>query len=619
MAEKNFVPEWTNEQPPKGSYRSILKWGAADIFKHPNARLFDLMKKTFHLTDEYFQQKKYEGNETVSFDIPPRLSKTQIQTLTKIVGEENAAMDDYSRLTAAYGKTMLDLMRLRANIAENVPDLVLKPRSKDDIRQIVQYCHKQKIAIYVFGGRSSVVRGTEAVLGGVSLDMTAHMKRILNFNEMNQTIQVEPGIYGPELEEILNNAKEGLQAKRGYTCGHFPQSFEYSTVGGWIAALGSGQQSTYYGDMKDLVIAQEYITPAGDIVCKEFPASATGPAMNDIVMGSEGAFGVMVSATIKIFRYLPQNAKKFSYIFKNYEEGLQAVREISQAEFGKPSVFRLSDPEETDVALKLYGVEGTLIDRWINLRGYKPMERCLLIGQADGHRDFTEVVKKNVHKVCKRYNGLYTTGFVVDSWAKGRYKDPYMREDLQDFGIMIDTLECTVRWDNLRQVHQGVRDFIKKRPDTICMTHSSHFYEQGTNLYFIFIAKMDQIPEYQKFQSGIVDAIYRLGGSLSHHHGIGKMIAPWFAEYLGATEMGLLKAIKQYLDPQNIMNPGGTFALDQMSTKISGTETKSRTKKEVKKTVGKKAPSTKGVKAAKTAKKATPKAKAKTTRKKTTK
>ena len=566
--KQEFQPQWIDKTAPTNSYRSLFKWGAPDVFKHPNKRLFALMKKTFNMTDDDFQQQQKAGFDPVELDIKINLSSAQQSQIKKIVGDENAQTDSYSRIKTSYGKTMFDAMRLRDKIVENLPDMVVHPRNKDDVADIIQYCNKQKIPVYVAGGRSSVTRGTEAVKGGISLDMTTHMKRILDFNEINQTLKVEPGIYGPELEEILNNAIDRLQATRNYTCGHFPQSFEFSTVGGWIAALGSGQQSTYYGDMKDLVIAQEYITPAGEVISKEFAAAATGPAINDILLGNEGTFGVMVSATIKLYRYMPDNRKRYSYIFKNYQDALKAVREISQAEFGKPSVFRLSDPEETDVALKLYGVEGTLIDRWINIRGYKAMERCLLIGQVDGDASITGVIKKNIHKVCKKHGALYTTGYVVDQWEHGRYKDPYMREDLQDYGIMIDTLECTVNWDNLEKVHQGVREFIKARPDTICMTHSSHFYAQGTNLYFIFIAKMNEIKEYIDFQTGIINAIYEYGASLSHHHGVGKMLAPWFEKYIGANELKVLKALKKHFDPNNIMNPGSTLAFD--GDKITG-------------------------------------------------
>jgi alkyldihydroxyacetonephosphate synthase len=460
------------------------------------------------------------------------------------------------------GKTMEEAMKLRKGIVESAADLVLHPRNKEDVQKIVAYANEQDIPVYPYGGGSSVTFGLQCAGGGVSLAMSTHMHRVLDFNETNQTITVEPGILGPAYEEMLNNAPEVFKAKRRYTAGHFPQSFEYSSVGGWIAALGSGQQSSYYGDMYDIVLSQEYVTPAGSFKTLDYPGTATGPKINDVMKGSEGTFGVLVSATLKVFRYMPENRRRFSYLFPTWEAAVDAAREISQGEFGMPAVFRISDPEETDVALKLYGVEGTVLDRIIRLRGYKPMQRCLYIGTTEGERGFSKNVAKNVRRVCRAHGAMSLTSYPAKRWEHGRYTDPYMREDLNDYGILIDTLESGVTWDNLHRLHQGVREFIKARPRTICMTHASHFYPQGTNLYFIFIARMDDVEEYREFQAGIIDRIERHGGSLSHHHGVGRMLAPWMERHLGTVQMDVLRALKRHFDPKGIMNPGGTLGLD---------------------------------------------------------
>lgn len=457
---------------------------------------------------------------------------------------------------------MVDLMRLREGIVENVPDIVIHPRSKEDIERIVKYCNEELIPVYVYGGGSSVTRGVECVNGGVSLDMRVHMNKVVKFNETNQTITVEAGMSGPRLEKNLNNAKELFGAKIAYTCGHFPQSFEYSCVGGWVVTRGVGQNSTYFGKIEDMVICQEYVTPVGNIVTEEYPANATGPSIDDIMMGSEGAFGILTYVTLKIFRYLPENQRRFSYIFKSWEDGINAAREIMQGQFGFPSVFRLSDPEETDVALKLYGVEGTPIDKLMTLKGMKAGERCLFLGFTDGESSFTKVIRKKVHKICKVYGAMFATGYVTKSWEKGRFRDPYLREDLQDYGVMTDTLECSVTWDTMGKVHEGVRAYCKSRPNTICMTHMSHVYSQGANLYFIFIAKINEIDDYLNYQYGILDNIQKYGASMSHHHGIGKMTAPWLEGQIGKNQMEVYKVLKKHFDPNNIMNPGGTLGLD---------------------------------------------------------
>ncbi len=555
-------PNWIKVPPIPGSYRSLLKWGDPSVMKHPTPRLYEFLKMTFAMEDADFQKPINPGDEAIEKVLPVNLKKSAISFFRTLLGEENILTDSFSRIKASYGKSTIDAWRLRDKRVEHVPDVVLRPRNAEDVQQIVSFASRNKIAIYPVGGRSSVTAAFEAVKKGIALDMTAFMNRVLDFDEQNQTITVEPGMYGPELEKILQQSRKLFLTKHDYTCGHFPQSFEFSTVGGWVATFSSGQQSTYYGDFRDMVVAQSYVTPIGRFQTKGFPASATGPDLNHIFIGSEGTFGVLVAITIKIFRHQPEGTRRFSFMFRDWQSALTAVREVSQAQAGLPSLFRLSDAEETAIALKLYGIEGTLIDFYLKTRGYSSGARCLVLGQVDGNTRITKTVRRNISHICKKNGGLSTTGYVVEKWEKGRFKDPYLREDLQDYGIIIDTLECSVSWSNLQQVHTQVRRYVKKREQTILMSHASHFYAQGTNLYFIYIGRFQDETEYLDFQKGIVDTMIKAGGSISHHHGIGKMFAPWLEEFLGSHELQLLKSIKNYLDPNLIMNPGGTLALD---------------------------------------------------------
>ncbi|PKL25048.1 MAG: FAD-binding oxidoreductase [Spirochaetae bacterium HGW-Spirochaetae-3] len=558
-----FKPEWFEGDLPAKSFRSILKWGDPKEYKHPNRKLFALMKETFGLDDDWFRARRNEGLGTVPESFPSRLAPEHVAALTAIVGPTNAHVDAYNRLRIAYGKTMIDLMRLRYGIVENLPDIALWPRSREDLRAVVDYCEAHGIPVYVYGGGSSVTRGVEPFKGGVSLDMRVHLKRVLGFDERNQTITVEAGMSGPELERVLRGAPKELGASRAYTAGHLPQSFEYSVVGGWTVTRGAGQNSTYYGKIEDIVTAQDYVCPGGvDIRTRDFPAAATGPDIDQIMMGSEGTFGVLYSATLKVRKYMPENTRRYSFIFRDWESAKEAAREVMQGEFGLPSVFRLSDPEESDVALKLYGVAGTPLDTLISARGYKPGQRCLMLGTADGERGFARHVERRIKRICRGHGAMSTTAYVVREWERGRFRDPYMREDMQDFGVMIDTLECTVNWTNLEEVHTGVREFCHSRPDTICMTHMSHFYPQGCNLYFIFIAKMEALDEYLGYQAGILDSIQKYGATMSHHHGIGKAFAPWLEGDVGHESMSVFRALKRHFDPKGIMNPGGTIALD---------------------------------------------------------
>jgi alkyldihydroxyacetonephosphate synthase len=558
-----FYPEWFEGEMPGKSFRSILKWGDPKAYKHPNRKLYALMKKTFHLDDDWFKKRRDDGLAAVPETVPCRLAPHHVAALAAMAGQENTHIDTYNRLRVAYGKTMVDLMRLRYGIMEHLPDLVLWPRNRSDLRSIVDYCEKNSIPLYIYGGGSSVTRGVEPFMGGVSLDMRVHLNKVVSFDEQNLTITVEAGMSGPELERVLRNAPEVLHASRAYTAGHLPQSFEYSVVGGWAVTRGAGQNSTYYGKIEDMVIAQDYVCPVGrDLRTRDFPAAANGPDIDQIMMGSEGAFGVLYSLTLRVRKYMPENTRRWSYIFRDWDSAKNAARQIMQGEFGYPSVFRLSDPEESDVALKLYGVADTALDTAMKALGYKPGIRCLMLGTSDGELGFSRHVTRMVGQICRRNGALGTTGLVVREWEHGRFRDPYMREDLQDFGIMIDTLECTVNWTNLEEVHTGVRQFCHSRPDTICMTHMSHFYPQGCNLYFIFIAKMDTLEEYLDYQRGVLDSIQKSGATMSHHHGIGKAFAPWLEGDIGPEALLVYRALKRHFDPTGIMNPGGTLALD---------------------------------------------------------
>ncbi|KQC07337.1 MAG: oxidoreductase [Smithella sp. SDB] len=561
MKSTNFRPDWTEKPPVPGTYRSIFKYGNPQQFKHPSDAWYRMIKQDFHLSDADFTNKVKEGLEQVTINRPINLQKQHIEAIQNIVGKENVSLDDYSRVKYASGKTTEEMLELRQGIIHEVADVVVNPRDKHDVQKIVAYCDKETIPITVFSAGSSVNFGCRPVKGGISLIVSTHMNKVLEVNELNQTAVVQPGIFGPAYEETLNKAPELFGTKLRYTCGHFPQSFEYSTVGGWIVTLGSGQASTYYGDAYDIVFSQEYVTPVGTFKTLDYPATATGPKLNDIMKGSEGSFGILVEVTMKIFRYMPENRARFSFMYPTWEAAVNASREIMQSEFGKPAIYRISDPEETDRGLKLYGMPA-IADKILVLRGFKPMQRCLCLGNVEGDRDYTHLVTRKIKAIARRHGAMSLGSYAPHKWEHTRYTEPYMREDLGDYGILIDTLEAAVTWDNLHHLHEGVRAYIKTRPKTMCLTHASHFYPQGTNLYFIFIAHMEDPEEYRKFQRGIIDNIQKYGGSLSHHHGVGRMIAPWMETHLGKEQMDVLRALKRHFDPNNIMNPGGQLGLD---------------------------------------------------------
>ena len=329
-----------------------------------------------------------------------------------------------------------------------------------------------------------------------------------------------------------------------------------------MVTRGAGQNSTYYGTIADIVLSQKYATPIGRIVTPHYPREATGPDLNQIMMGSEGTFGVLTEVTLKVFRWQPENRTRFSYMFRDWETAMAAAREMMQCECGYSSVFRLSDPEETHLMLKLYNVDETPLAPLLDKLGYKDMERCMFLGFTDGEKGFSKNVAKNIHRIARRFGAMPMTGYVTKSWEKGRFNDPYLRDTLMDFSVITDTLECSVNWSNMAQVHRDVREVCHALPNTIVTTHMSHCYPQGANLYFIFITRMNDAAEFKRYHTTILDAIQKSGAAISHHHGIGKMFAPWLEGYIGEKEYGVFRVLKDYFDPDYTMNPGGTIGLD---------------------------------------------------------
>lgn len=556
---EGFNPDWYTSAAPEDTYRSIFKWGNPNEYKVPSEGMFKYMEKALGFTPEFLQSKKNYGTNKVKYDIKSNLTDEEKSALLGFVGGDGTD-DDYQRLRVAYGQTMIDLMRLREGIVENVPDLVLYPSQTKQIENIVKYCNEKKIAIYVYSGGSSVTRGVEPTIKrNITLDLGRKFNKIINFNAENQTVTVQPGIFGTALETYLNNP-DNFETGEAYTTGHFPQSFEYSTVGGWVVTRGAGQNSAYYGKIEDLVLYQQYVTPVGTFTTERAPRKATGPDIDQLMMGGEGAFGILTEVTLKLHK-LSRKHRKFCYLARDWESGVEFMREVMQAEEGIPSIFRISDAEETDLGLRMYGLgkyEGLL-----KAMGAELGKCCLIVGFTDGGDGYQKNTLRNVKRLARKHKCVsFFPSIVVSKWESGRFSDPYMRDNYQDFGVIIDTLECAVNWDNLRHVHQYVRKFVKSHPNVICTCHISHCYENGANLYFIWMQKDDGIENFKKFHAGVLNAIQESGASMSHHHGIGKLFAPFNAKSLGETQLNIIKTLKRHFDPNNIMNPGGTLWLD---------------------------------------------------------
>ncbi len=537
----------------KNTYRSIFVWGDKHDEKLEKG-VIDLIREKFGYTDKDFQPHYLIGDQEVKLETACALPETIIRKFSDFCGEENVETSDYARASHAMGYFFSELLLLRQGMIKTPPDLVVYPRNEEEIIQILRFCNQEMIAVTPLGGRSSVTRGLETPRGGISLDLTRHFDNISDLNETNQTVKVQPGVYGPALEKYLN--------AHGYTCGHFPQSFEYSTVGGWVAARGAGQESTYYGKIESIVLALKVISPVGIIETKDYPASAEGWDLNKTFIGSEGSLGIITEITLKIRKYRPQNTKYTSFVFKDFESATTCMRKIMQAGIGTPALFRISDPVETATAFKIKDFDNSFSDRILRFFGYGPGKRCLMFVTVEGDRDLTALTKKKIQKTARAHGGFHSGSKPVRDWLKQRYTSAYLRDPLMDIGIMTDTVETAVPWDKLLPLWKAVRNYLESREKTHVMAHISHVYENGANLYFTFqtpMKKGSELEDYLVYHKELIDTIHQNGGSLSHHHGIGRALAPWMEEELGKTALGLMKASKDFLDPKGILNPGSIF------------------------------------------------------------
>jgi alkyldihydroxyacetonephosphate synthase len=540
------------------SYRDILKWGDKKE-RTLDQGMRKLLVELFGFTEKETEQNLYFKKNPVKLETPCSINSEIINEFELICGKENLSFTDMDRAMHSCGKYYGELLKLSLGIIENLPDLVIYPRNSNEVAAIVRICNKLKIPIIAFGGGSSVTGALQAPKGGVCLDLSRNMNRILEINEINNSVTVETGILGPKLENALNNYLDG------YTCGHFPQSFEFSTVGGWIAARGAGTHSTGFGKMEDIVLSLRVICPSGNIHTKDYPANAEGIDLNRIFMGSEGIFGIITEACLKIRTYNPKNTKYASFIFKSFESAVKAMRNSMQEGYGKPHLFRISDPSETDIAFRLKGFQNSFQDKLLQTLGYEPGKRVLMFSAIEGSQGYPDFVKKCMKITVRKAGGLYIGSKPTKKWLEQRYSSAYSRDSLMDKGIIADTIETAVNWQNLLSLWKSIVNYLNTRSNTLTMIHISHVYENGANLYITYITplkKNSELDDYKALHEGLVNTIIENKGSLSHHHGIGRVLSPWMKKVMNETELGVISAIKTNLDPNNIMNPEGMLGLD---------------------------------------------------------
>ncbi|MEU1972444.1 FAD-binding oxidoreductase [Microbacterium sp. NPDC019599] len=472
---------------------------------------------------------------------PSRLGDGDLAALTAIAP---ATTEDGIRMLHLGGKSTPDLLARRLGDPQPAPDAVVSPATHDDVLAVLRLCADRGIAVVPFGGGTSVVGGVDPLRGRhgavIALDLS-RTAALLALDEVSLLATLGAGTTGPQAEELLN--------ARGYTLGHFPQSFRYASIGGFAATRSSGQASRGYGRFDDLVHALRVATPAGDLRLGRAPASAAGPDLRQLFLGSEGAFGVLTEVTVRV-RPIPAETAYGAWTFPDFESGAAAFREATQRGI-RPTVLRLSDESETRVNAALGG-------HLTRMRGALAVATFEGATEAEAHS-----ARAALDAVFTNHGAKSRGEDPARSWERGRFASPALRDTLLDMGVLAETLETATTWAQLAELKGAVTDALTEAlaaegTKPIVMCHISHVYPAGASLYFTVVAALTTEPgaQWQRAKDAASRAIGAADGTISHHHAVGRDHRPYLEDEIGPLGVAVLRAVKDTLDPTGIMNPG---------------------------------------------------------------
>ena len=511
-----------------------------------------------------------ETSRPVAFDdlrIPERSVTADLQAaLEGAVGGDQVSTDPLDRVVHARGKCLRDLIRHRRGDLGRLPDVVVRPRREDEVAAVMRAALEADAVLIPFGGGTNISGSLEAPEEEertvISVDMGL-MDRVLEIDEESRLARVQSGVLGPRLEEQLNT--------RGWTLGHFPDSFTHSTLGGWIATRSSGMQSDKYGDVADLTRAVRVVTPAGILSTRPVPHASTGPSVREMVLGSEGRLGIITEATVHVHR-VPERRTILGYLFPSWSEALAAMREIAASE-ASPSVTRVSDSYETQFSFATRK-HPSLLDRLKSKALSEYLERrrdfdleamCLSFIGYEGGKDYVATQRKLVGRIVSSHGGLCVGKGPGELYDQKKFDTPYIRDYLLDRGAPGDVSETSAPWSALPKLYDNVTAEARRAFDELgvrgyIMCHLSHSYHSGACLYFTFAFKpsgqRDVLEEYDAVKVAIQQTFVDSGATLSHHHAVGTEHAQWLEEDISGPGVVMVRAVFDGVDPGANLNPG---------------------------------------------------------------
>ncbi|HWR84987.1 MAG TPA: FAD-binding oxidoreductase [Rhodoglobus sp.] len=485
-------------------------------------------------------------------------------SLAAVVGEEHVTVDDLARVVHTYGKSLRDLVRIRGNLIQRAPDVVVYPADEREVQQVVEAAVATDAVIIPFGGGSNIGGSLEPIATEervvISLDL-GRLRQVLDIDAESGLARIQAGAQGPDLEQQLN--------ARGWTIGHFPDSFTHSTLGGWVATRSSGMQSDKYGDIADITRGLRMVRPGGVLVLRPLPSTSSGPSVREMILGSEGRLGVITEVTVQVHRQ-PAKRDIYAYFFPNWKAGIAAMQAISESD-AAPSITRVSDSNETGFTLATSKARSgfskftaeTVLPALMKRRGWNTDDICISFIGYEGSVEHAKRQRRLVEAIVKRHGGMGVgvgPGILYD---QKKFDTPYLRDFLLDMGAAGDVSETAAPWSRLLQVHENVYAAANAAYDRLgvkgwIMSHLSHSYHSGACLYFTFAFVMgdDPLAEYDVVKGAIQQAFVDSDATISHHHGVGVEHSPWIEQDISTEGVAVMNALFDGADAGRNFNPG---------------------------------------------------------------